>query len=233
MPFSEVAILKTAFLRLGQSIDFEDPVDGLVASLNPSEPNFAVHVKAAQLVYANVRDRVGRDFAFGATTKYATLALASDGAGEDWETTWENAWVYPSDCSFLRGFVAPFLVSNWQTGHPPSWTWPLLSVKWMRGTHGGAQVIFANGVDDGFPLVEYSLKQTEAADLDVDEASALQWLLAAELASVLIRGEEAIKTRAVCMREYELAVSTAQANSANEADPYDMPDGSWMAIRGR
>lgn len=231
MPFSEVSICNMALARLGQSIQFTEG-DGTVASLDESEPNMAVAVAQCQLFYDFVRDAVGRDFGYGSTTKYDVLVLASDGDGEVWEDVWENAWTYPADCLFLRRFVWP------STGIWPdtatswvNWPWITAATSWAIGTHDGDKVIFANGVDEDNPLVEYTMVQSEAASNDVDVGLAQAWRLAAELAVPLLGVDIGFKARNECERQYALAVDVARRSSANEQGVGEWWQGNWMASR--
>jgi hypothetical protein len=234
MPFSEVQICNMALARLGKTTQFTEGL-GTVASLDPTEANEKIAAEMCQLWYETVRDAVGRDFGYGTTSKYALLVLANNGDGEVWEDLWENAWAYPGDALFIRGFVAPplgLLTSSWPETATNFLGWPLVTgVKWAIGTISGSAVIFANGVDEDNPLVEYTMKQATAASNFVDVALALSWRLAAELCLPLLGAEGGSRFRDFCERNYAIAIDVARRTAANEAEPYDVGDGRWMASR--
>lgn len=231
MPFSEVSISNMALARLGVTVPFAAG-DGTVAGIDATEPSARIRAQQVQLWYSTVRDLIGRDFPFGNTTTYAALTLASDGESETWGDLWENAWAYPSDCLFLRGFVWPAsgtLLVPWT--EIATWA-PLTTAKWAIGTFGGAKVIFANGVDEDNPIVEYSARQSDATDLDVDVADALAWRLAQELAVPVLGVDGGRGIRDWCERNYAVAIDKAKRVSANEQDPlYELNDGRWLASR--
>lgn len=234
MALSEVLICNMALAKIGHTLPI--PIGtGLISGASSTEINLSKAIVQCQLWYELVRDTIGRDFAYGTTTKYALLTLANNGDGQVWEDVWENAWTYPGDCLWLRGFiVAPAGWVSWPQG-----AWPnsipamqRISPTWTIGQLSGARVIFANGVDEDNPLVEYTIKQTDATDNDLDVADAHAWRLAAELCLPLLGAESGARMREFCERGYAMALDKAKRAAANESAPYETGDGRWMTVRG-
>ena len=147
MVMTEVTIARMALSHLGHTTQFDEG-DGTVFSLDNEDESIKVAVEALQLWYDSVRDEFGRAFTFGRALKYDVLVLAeADPASQVWAEQWENAWTYPDDALYFRGFViAAGVMPTSAFGAASSGWMPAPGISWAIGTHNGTLWVHSSSV---------------------------------------------------------------------------------------
>ena len=225
---TQIDLCNLALNLCGSNVPVTDGGDGLIANT----PDQTVEAMTAKAWYPISVGALLEAHPWSFAAKIATLVLASDGTGEVWADTYDNAFVYPADCKRLRGFIKdPQHVTGTYAGHqdltyqvsglkPSPWTY---EVK----THGGQKVIFTDVSEDNADM-EYTKLTLDPAEFSDRFAEALAYKMAASM-SVPLAVSDGKSNRALAV--YEMCLRQAKADNANEQRPRNQRDGSYVTRR--
>jgi hypothetical protein len=197
---SDVDICNLALLHLGTRSSISSLTEG------------SAEANACALVYPVTRDLLLTQHKWGFATR--RTALADLGSPPD---EWAYRYAYPTDCLLARaihqpigtgGFV-PFTVSGDldPAGNP---------LRVVLTDQARAELI-------------YTARISSAAMFDPGFASALSWLVAAELA-VTLTGDRTLAQ--ACVQTATASVAASRAVDANEAPTVMDFDAEWVRLRG-
>jgi hypothetical protein len=158
--------------------------------------------------YANARDNVLVDFAWGFANRYVALGLVA----EDPSPEWAFAYRYPTDC--LR---ARYLVTGTRPPQPP--------IAFELGNDDSGLLLYTNQPE---ALLKYTVRITNTELFSPDFADLVAWRLAPDLAIPLGRDKT---TRAEALQAYQDQLVAAQVKAANEEQLDEAPEAE--SIRGR
>lgn len=225
---SEVLICNMALQRCGVSIQLPTG-DGTIAGSTDTSLAQAV----CELWYERCRNRALEGFPWTFARAYQTLVLNDDGEDEIWQHEFANAYDYPTDCLRIRRFVTD--VGHWDFGITGAnslafWADWRGSYEWryVIRLHGASKVIMTN-VEEDDADIEFTKLVTDTTLFTEQFASALAWMLAAEVAVPL---SVDLRRREQAVQMFVAEMRAAAANMLNEETEEDQPDGSFIRSRG-
>lgn len=228
MALTETVIANEALMRIGISRQITSVGAGTLVLSTDTTTEKSV----CEFWFPRCRDRLLQEFPWTFARKYATLVLSDDGTDEVWIDEWENAYVYPTDCLRIRRFVtgasSGYYGTGWGFDSDTRLGLHEYAVRYVVRQHAGAKVIMTD-VETTEAKLEYTAQVTDAGLLTEQFGSALAWLMATEIATPLSVNDE---IRQAAMQGYLFEIGMAQANSANEEEPRDEPDGVFLRSRG-
>jgi hypothetical protein len=197
-----VQICNTALARVG--------VSNFIDSLTEASQEAQV----CNLFYEQARDRVLRDTHWPFARGYLQLSLVSQGTDTPWSAEWMYAYRYPTDGLNIWRILTP--LGKRETVLAP----------FEIGSDEIGRLIFTDMKD---ATVEYTKRVEDPARFDPAFASALSWLLAAEIAMPLSL-VDGLRKQALQM--YQAEKDIAQRVAANEGEPMRDIDTEFLNTRG-
>lgn len=204
MPFSDVDICNMALACLG--------VGQTISDLDTDETQEA---NAANQFLEVVREQVIRDFPWPFASTLVTLGLESD-PDEAYNTEYFYAYRYPADCVAAKRMPTGLLPEPLGT-----------RVPFRISSDSEGKLILTNLET---ATLEYTRLVTDATLYPSDFVMAMSYRMAWHMAPMLARGDPmGLGMKALQM--YQMEISKAKANAAQEEMPERQADAEW--IQGR
>lgn len=183
--------------------------------------------EACRLFYPTVLDEVLRDFPFSFTATFASLALVTGPVPAALYAEYAYAYRVPVDCLKVRRVLNGFSRIETQSTRVP-----------YRVVHdSGGMLIFcdyapiaATATTPALPMIEYTQEASDASLYPADFGQAMALLLAVYIAPTVTAGDK-FKLGARAQQLYEWARLRAQASSANENQPDQLPGSEYEQAR--
>lgn len=182
-----------------------DPIANLETE-NSSE------ARSLRVFYDTTRKAVLRDFNWPFARKIITLALVETTP----TTEWQYSYKYPSDSVALRRILSPIRNDTRQSRIP---------YKEYFADNGG--LIYTDKED---AQLEYTVDVTNEALMHPDFMIGLSYRLAHFVAPFLTAGDP-FKLSDSTQKAYEVEISKAKANAANEDQPEELPQSEFIRER--
>lgn len=200
---SEVDICNLALAHLGDR--------ATVSSISP--PEGSAQAEHCARFYPIARDMVLEAHEWGFATKRADLALLTDTPPPGF------LYVYqlPNDCRNIVDLIDPnaptFPPIDEHRGHWYGDAFTLPAVPYELETRSdGTPVVYTNLAE---AKIRYVASITDTTKFSTQCLDAIGWLLAAYLAGPVIKGDTGAEMGNTCMKAYQLSLSQARANDAN------------------
>lgn len=168
--------------------------------------------QACRTFYETALRATLRDFAWPFATAFVDLSLIS----EDPTDEWNYSYGYPANCLKLRRILSGLRNDNRQSRIP---------YKFVETT--GAKVIYTDMQD---AAVEYTLLREDVEAYPDDFVLALSRRIASYIAP-LVTGGDPFKLQEKNMQLYMYEITLATANSLNEEQMEEQPDGEQIRFR--
>lgn len=167
--------------------------------------------------YETARDAVLRDFPWPFATVTAPLALVTDDTDpSDITAQWEFRYRYPSDCLNAKRIVSNLRNDNRQSRIPFK----------IEGDGAGA-LILSNWPN---AVLEYTSRVTTTSLFAADFTLALTYRLACYMAT-RVTGGDPFKLAPRCLQAYQMELSSARGNAANEEASDIAPEAEVIRAR--
>jgi hypothetical protein len=206
---SDVDICNLALGHLGDEAN--------VVSINP--PDQSAQANYCSRFYPSSLSTVLDDHAWGFATKTVTLALLANG-----NSLWEYCYEAPSD---IINMLAVFDYSA--VGDINHGTIENQQEFSMELDAKGNQVIYTNQPNAMLKYVSYV---TNTAQFPPKFVDALAWMLAANLAGIIVKGDVGVSASMKCMEAYKMALEKAIESDAQNRKITIRPTPAGIAARG-
>jgi hypothetical protein len=185
-----------------------------------------------RLWYEPCRDTCLRDFPWNFASRVIALAEL-DGAPPP---GWQYKYAYPVDCMMARAIadasgIRSLPVSYVQTCVMPCTTFarvPEPFVVMGEGTTSPRRILCADLYQAN---LFYTAKIADPNQFDASFTTALEWLLASEIASPFLGAPTGPQVAATTMQQYRMAVLSAKAQTLNESGQDIRPDSPAITCR--
>lgn len=206
---SVVDICNLALAHLGDEAN--------VVSINP--PDQSAQASYCSRFYPLSLSSVLADHTWGFATKTVTLALLANG-----NSLWAYCYEAPSDIINVIAvfdYAAVGDVNNGEIGNQQDFS--------MELDANGNQVVYTNQQN---AMMKYVSHVTNTAHFHPKFVVALAWMLAANLAGIIIKGDVGVSASMKCMEAYKMALEKAIESDAQNRKVSARPTPAGIAARG-
>lgn len=173
----------------------------------------SAEARACRHWYPKVIDEVLRDFNWPHARVIEPLGLVAENPNEEWDF----AYRYPSDCRFFRRVLSGVRIVTPGTREPH-----------VIGKDAEGLLIYTDKIE---AECEYTSASDDPAFYPPDFSAACEYLLAARIAPRLVKEDPLTRVRELATF-YGGAIAKAKANAANEQQPDDAGESSFITGRG-
>lgn len=185
---------------------------GISKEIGNLDTEKSAEAAACRTFYETARDETLRDFPWPFATKFVALGLVETDPTDEWSFSYR----YPSDCLNIRRILSGLRNDNRDSR---------ASYKIGRDDDG---VLIYTDIENA--SIEYTIRDDEVERYTPDFKMAFSCRLAALIAPRITKGDP-FKMRDAALKMYQMELSKAHANAANEEQPDREPESEFIRAR--